>query len=421
MARITHIAVASTYSVAALFVCAMLIRFGIADVGSAWTIGAVLGLTAGQIHVIIARELSREGITGQMRQLTEAKRLMVDEIAALRARIGDLEADVVEDGDARHAAIVAEMRTLEQLVHSMGDRMTEGVAAARRQAGVRPGAPLTDREQLIANVREALAAGRVDLHLQPIVSLPQRKTFYFESFSRLRDGAGNVIMPAEWLQVAEPAGLVAEIDNLLLFRCVQIVRRLAEKERRVGIFCNISVASLSDDEFFPQFLDFVRRNADLAGSLIFEIGQEAFEDRGLVAARNMARLADFGFRFSIDKVFDLDIDLSDARRAGVKFLKAPGDLLLQSLKAGEPLGLSIAPELRSEDYANLLAKYGVELIAEKIEDETTIVEVLDLDVGLAQGHLFGSPKPIREGILAETDAERDRGGDARGGRLRATA
>jgi cyclic-di-GMP phosphodiesterase TipF (flagellum assembly factor) len=215
-------------------------------------------------------------------------------------------------------------------------------------------------------------------------------------------------MPSEWLRVAEPSGLVAEIDNLLLFRCVQIVRRLAEKERRVGIFCNVSLASLQDEEFFPQFLDFVRQHADLSSSLIFEIGQQAFRERDLTAARNMARLADFGFRFSIDKIADLDFDLPDLRRAGVKFLKAPGEVLTDILKAGEPLGLAIAPEIAAEDYTALLAKYGIELIAEKIEDESIVVEVLDLNVRLAQGHLFGSPKPLKDGVIAEADAARER-------------
>ncbi|MGD2132097.1 MAG: EAL domain-containing protein, partial [Maricaulaceae bacterium] len=135
---------------------------------------------------------------------------------------------------------------------------------------------------------------------------------------------------------------------------------------------------------------------------------------GLTAARNMARLADFGFRFSIDKVADLDFDLADARRAGVKFFKVPGDVLLQSLGRGEPLGLSIAPEIRADDYAALLAKYGVELIAEKIEDESTVIEVLDLEVGLAQGHLFGPPRPLKEGVLdAKADAEPTRKAPAR--------
>jgi cyclic-di-GMP phosphodiesterase TipF (flagellum assembly factor) len=408
MARITHIAVASAYSLSALFVCAMLIRFGLADVSTAWTLSVILGLTAGHIHVIVARETARDGVAGEIRGLSDSKRLLVDEIAALRERITHLESGVAEEGEERHAAIVSEMRTLERLVHTMSRRVDGRIEAVRREDFSRFETRPTQEALLIAQVRDALAAGRVDLHLQPIVSLPQRKTFYYESFSRLRDAQDGVIMPAEWLRVAESSGLVAEIDNLLLFRCVQIVRRLGEKERKVGIFCNVSEDSLADDEFFPQFLDFVRQHRDLSGSLILEIGQQAYRDRGLTAARNMARLADFGFRFSIDKVADLDIDLADARRAGVKFIKASGDLLVDTLKAGEPLGLAAAPGIRAEDYVGLLAKFGIELIAEKIEDEATVVEILELDLSLAQGHLFGPPKPLRDGVIAEADAARER-------------
>ena len=90
------------------------------------------------------------------------------------------------------------------------------------------------------------------------------------------------MMPAEYLSVAEPGGLVTAIDNRLLFRCVQIVRRLAKQDRKIGIFCNISLASLSDESFFPQFLDFLSANKDMAGALIFELGQAAFERRGAV-------------------------------------------------------------------------------------------------------------------------------------------
>ena len=66
--------------------------------------------------------------------------------------------------------------------------------------------------------------------------------------------------------VAEPEGLVSAIDNLLLFRCVQIVRRLAKNDRKVGIFCNIALGSLGDESFFPQFLEFLSQNRDLSGA-----------------------------------------------------------------------------------------------------------------------------------------------------------
>ena len=227
------------------------------------------------------------------------------------------------------------------------------------------------------------------------MGLPQRKTVYYESYSRLRDATGGVIMPAEYLAVAEPAGLMTAIDNLLLFRCVQIVRRLAQRDRKVGIFCNISMASLGDEEFFPQFHDLLRANRDLAPALIFEIGQAAFEARTGVQARNMARLADLGFRFSIDKVTNLDLDLQDLTRADVKFVKVAAQALLDELtEVDDRLVLRSLPDLAAEDFALLMRRYGVELIAEKGENERQVV-TSSTRHRLAQGHLFGEPAPSR--------------------------
>jgi cyclic-di-GMP phosphodiesterase TipF (flagellum assembly factor) len=41
-----------------------------------------------------------------------------------------------------------------------------------------------------------LEDNRIELHLQPIVALPQRKTVYYEGFTRLRDPSGAVILPS---------------------------------------------------------------------------------------------------------------------------------------------------------------------------------------------------------------------------------
>jgi cyclic-di-GMP phosphodiesterase TipF (flagellum assembly factor) len=209
-------------------------------------------------------------------------------------------------------------------------------------------------------------------------------------------------MPAEYLAVAEPAGLVTAIDNLLLFRCVQIVRRLARQDRRVGIFCNISLASLGDEEFFPQFYDLLRANRDLSQALIFEVGQAAFEGRNGAQARNMAKLADLGFRFSLDKVTNLDLDLQDLSRSDVKFVKVGAQALLDELMSvDDRLVLRSLPDLAAEDFAMLTRRYGVELVAEKVETERQVVDILDLDIGLAQGHLFGEPRAIKDSVLSE--------------------
>ncbi len=88
---------------------------------------------------------------------------------------------------------------------------------------------------MISVVRSALDAGRVDLYLQPIVSLPQRKVRYYEIFTRLRREDGSVLLPGAFLNAAEAGGLIARIDHMVLGRAAQVARWLLNKDRDIGL------------------------------------------------------------------------------------------------------------------------------------------------------------------------------------------
>jgi len=400
MRRLTLALLCATYVCLSLIVALTLWRNG-----GGWGAG-VAALVGGlglcfAFHGLIERALETGQLKGEVDAVREAHRILVDQVEALDARMGEI-LEHVEDDAHRAEALSDEVHMLEALVERLQRRLDDHgedePLVLRNAAGeARPSAP-----GLLEVVRAALTENRVDLFLQPIVALPQRKTLYYESFSRLRDATGRVMMPAEYLAVAEPGGLITAIDNLLLFRCVQIVRRLAKQDRRIGIFCNISMASLADETFFPQFLDLLADNRDLAGALIFEIGQAAFDARGSIQARNMGKLADLGFRFSLDKVTDLDLDLQDLSRSDVKFVKIGAQFLLDELiEVEDRLVLRALPDLAAEDFADLTRRYGVEVIAEKVEDERQVAEVLDLNLAFGQGHLFGEPRAIKEAVLSE--------------------
>ena len=400
MRRLTLALLLATYLCLSLIVALTLWRNG-----AGWGVGVssllgCLGLCLAS-HGMIIRFLEMRDLRGEVEAVRDAHRVLLDQVVGLDGRLTEV-ARAVEFDLTRGAELTDEVHLLEGLVQKMSRRFDEAPREPA-YAALRGGGPAALRPKgMMEIVREALADNRVDLYLQPVVALPQRKTVYYESYSRLRDASGQVIMPAEYLAVAEPAGLVTAIDNLLLFRCVQIVRRLAQKERRVGIFCNISMSSLGDEDFFPQFHDLLRANRDLAPALIFEIGQAAFEQRTGVQARNMAKLADLGFRFSLDKVTNLDLDLQDLSRADVKFVKVAAQTLLDELtEVDDRLVLRSLPDLAAEDFALLLRRYGVELIAEKVENERQVVDVLDLDIRLAQGNLFGEPRAIKDAVLQE--------------------
>ena len=374
--------------------------------GGGWGAG-VAALVGGlglcfAFHGLIDRALEHGALRGDLNSLRESHKLLLGQLERLDLRVSEM-ADTVADDLSRGEALTDEVEMLERLVQRM---QTRGPAIAEPPAFAgRMGHNSTPRQTaaLMDTVRDALAENRVDLYLQPVVALPQRKTVFYESFTRLRDESGRVLMPTEYLSVAEPGGLVTAIDNLLLFRCVQIVRRLAKQDRRVGIFCNISMASLGDQDFFPQFLELLAANRDLSNALIFELGQAAFDARGPVENRNMGRLADLGFRFSIDKVTNLDFDLQDFARADVNFVKIGAQMLLEELVEIEGrLVLRAMPDLAAEDFASLTRRYGMQLIAEKVENERQVVDILELEIPFAQGHLFGEPRAIRDAVLAET-------------------
>lgn len=394
------------YLFLALTVGAFVWRAGLgAGAGAAGAI-ATMGLLIA-VHTAISGRADKAALRQEIEQVREAHRLLADAMESTQGALTDL-AQAIESGAVTsNEALSGEVRMLETLIQQMSESIDQRVS----QPAPTNTYEARHREQsnvLLQTIHEALAENRVDLYLQPVVSLPQRRTIFYESFTRLRAADDRVMMPAEYLSVAEGEGLVPAIDNLLLFRCAQIVRRLARQDRKVGVFCNVALSSLGDETFFPQFLDFLNENRDLNQALIFELGQATFDARGAVEARNMAKLADLGFRFSIDKVQTLDLDFADLQRSDVKFMKVAADLLIETLLDTD--SASALPALRdisAADFAGVTRRYGIELIAEKCETERQIVDILELDVSMGQGHLFGEPRAIKEAVLAETDPPAD--------------
>jgi cyclic-di-GMP phosphodiesterase TipF (flagellum assembly factor) len=408
MRKITQLLLMGAYLFIALTAAALLWRGGAGwGAGTAALLGS-LGLLIAA-HAMFAGASARAAMQKDIESIREAHRLLADALETTQEAVNALAERVDLAAAQRSDDLTGEVRMLEELVHRMGQDLEARLAGiSHAPVHTHEGRRTRQQAALLETVREALADGRVDLYLQPVVGLPQRRTVFYESFSRLRDDTGRVMMPAEYLSVAEPEGLVTAIDNLLLFRCVQIVRRLAKTDRKVGIFCNVSLASLGDEAFFPQFLEFLQENRDLGGALIFELGQAAFEARGANEARNMAKLADLGFRFSLDKVQTLNLDFADLQRSDVKFLKVGADLLLEQLLDvdGEP-ALRELKDIHAADFANLTRRYGVEVIAEKIESERQVPDILELEIAYGQGHLFGEPRAIKDQVLAETDPPAD--------------
>jgi cyclic-di-GMP phosphodiesterase TipF (flagellum assembly factor) len=253
--------------------------------------------------------------------------------------------------------------------------------------------------EMLAAIRSAIEANRIDLHLQPIVTLPQRKVRYYEAMSRLRTQSGDVVLAAEFISQAEAGGLMPKIDNLVVFRCVQVLRRLLLKNREVGVFCNLSVATLTDAVVFPQLLEFLDANRAIAPSLVLEFTQSGLRGAGPIETESLAALKACGFHFSMDNVTDLRLEPRELASRGFRFVKLRASLILN--RSG------ITADIHPGDLPDLLARFGIDLIAEKIESEGSVVDLLDFDVKFGQGFLFSPPRPVRAEALLGGVADRN--------------
>lgn len=228
--------------------------------------------------------IRNEELVSQMRVLES----LVRQFADSRAGAGAHPRDRMEDGPADWP--VREIVYLDDLPEERGLREEDPARAVHRAgtpklsivpdpAGTAPYAeplhdgPVYDEYEdaaVPAAVHRALDDNRIDLYLQPIVTLPRRKTRYYEGLSRLRSEDGDVLLPSGYLRVAENAKIISAIDSMLVFRCVKVVERMTERHRKIGVFCNISPHSLLDSGFFPQVIEHLRHNRELSEALHFE-------------------------------------------------------------------------------------------------------------------------------------------------------
>jgi len=420
MPIITHVLLYIAYATISLTVGLALNQVGGENIGAAFLGGIALFCACAVTHASISASAAAGRVGGiEKRIRTDSERLRTAhreihaDIEAMQTRMDSLETQIAFGTPAVPQQIEhqqtgnIELKMIDQIVDKLGaamDARFQQIQTAPNITQINPNATRGPMDL----VREALIENRVELYLQPIVQLPQRKTAYYEGFTRLKDATGRLILPQEFIPAAEQAGLMSTIDNVLLFRCVQIVRKLMKQDRRVGIFCNLAPTLLSDELFFPQFLDFMRENRDLAGSVIFEIPQAAYEARSSIEARAMAKLVDLGFRFSIDKITSAEIDLPDLERSGVRYAKIPVNIISEQIvRQGIRPRSAITREIAAADIAAIFQRYGVDLIAERIESEDAVLEVLDLDVPYGQGHLFGAPRAIKESLMEETAPPRE--------------
>lgn len=162
--------------------------------------------------------------------------------------------DMLAGGWSRPPALPPPAANLD--IPALAELAAPPTAPATPGAGAYPATPaIASRippEQVMMLVWQAIEGGRIELYLQPTVTLPQRKVAFYEAVARIRDDEDRVIAAEDFVAAAEAAGLIGRLDHAVLMRAVQVLRRLVVRNDDVSVFCNISAATIRDPEVFAQ-------------------------------------------------------------------------------------------------------------------------------------------------------------------------
>lgn len=398
-----HIVIIAAYALTAVVISQQLPSyFPDIDPTMGYWLGATFFLICALLHEFIMRRVERSHLQKEMQLM---RRDLADAESGLERFESILGGLAGEDADMDSFA--TEMQMLRKLLSQLTTEMKKGATVPSRAEGEKTveAIPKSIRPSLVAKrekqveeeqgrsdeeilemVRSGLQENRVDLYLQPVVRLPQRRAMFYEAYSRIRGPHGELITPGQYLSVAEEAGLIGTVDNLLLIRCVQLIRRIRQRNNEIAFFVNVSARTMRDSSFFHQFVEFLDRNSDLHNSLILEFSQEDVDAATDTVKEGLATLADMGFSFSMDHITRLDVDFQQLSNDNFKYLKvAAADLL--------PGGPGLPMNIHPNDLQEALTRANIELIASMVEDEETVIGLLDVEIGYGQGYLFGVPRP----------------------------
>jgi cyclic-di-GMP phosphodiesterase TipF (flagellum assembly factor) len=232
---------------------------------------------------------------------------------------------------------------------------------------------------------------RLELCLQPFVTLPQRKVAGYEATLRLK-GENHDLQSAEELRTAAGlAGMARDLDRILIERTGQVLRVLRSRERIVSITCPVAGDSLLDSAFRSAVEAVARSEGKFARNIILSL---PMADMPLFSVPGAGRdaLGAFGRAgVSLGARTDLvrGIDAAALAKAGIGELRIPAAALI-----GAATG-----DIHPADIGEMLERRGLRLLVTGVDSETVVRDLLDLSTAFAQGDLFGASRPVRPEVL----------------------
>lgn len=244
-----------------------------------------------------------------------------------------------------------------------------------------------------AELLEAINGGQLQMHLQPILDVRQRKVIGAEALARWEHPRKGTISPSVFVPVAESSGMISQFTRWSINACLQTVAEARAAGQTIAVSMNLSATAFAERGLVEQLLGGLKLWNAEPRDLVLEVTETAIVADIQRGATQLRQLNAAGIRVSID-----DFGVGNASVAYLKEFPATEMKIDQSFVTG------MLGDLRSLQMVKAMIAFakqmGMRVVAEGVEDEDTMQALGDLGCHLVQGWAVGKPQPAAEFIAA---------------------
>ncbi|KRT56349.1 bifunctional diguanylate cyclase/phosphodiesterase [endosymbiont of Ridgeia piscesae] len=245
---------------------------------------------------------------------------------------------------------------------------------------------MSDSVSLKGKIEWALAEGGFLLHYQPIMEIASRRISHYEVLLRLREADARIVMPGDFIPVAEKTGLIHSIDRLVLREAINRLAELGKAgQQLINLSVNLSGWAVDDPELLPLLKQLLQLRGVRPQQLVFEITETAALADMTAAESFIRELQELGCRFAMD---DFGVGFSSfyyLRELPLDIVKIDGSFIRQ-------LPQNRKDQVFVKALVEMASGLGKKTIAEFVEDEATLHMLEEIGVDYVQGYFIGRPQ-----------------------------
>jgi EAL domain-containing protein (putative c-di-GMP-specific phosphodiesterase class I) len=247
------------------------------------------------------------------------------------------------------------------------------------------GARALERLQLETSLRQALARQEFSLYYQPLLEMPSGRVVALEALLRWRHPERGLMIPDQFISLAEDSGLVVPIDHwVLASACRQATAWDEQGLPPVAVSVNLSGRTFADPDLLQAVVTALSESGLDPTRLELEITEGVLMERADRTIQTLQALKAVGVRLAVDDFGTGYSSLAYLKAFPIDILKVDRSFVRDLTRDADDAAIVLA-------VIALAQSLGLQVVGEGVEDAAQLGFLRERGCDYAQGFLWGEP------------------------------